>query len=105
MSHFLKRLEKSIHKLEKTVQKEQMKIDHLESRVTSNKITKADFTIKKKQIEERINALNTRVRVLQGGMTKEKRHEEEKAEEKRKKKEEKNKKKKVEDEKEETPKK
>ena len=44
---------------------------------------------KKKKIEEIIRALDSRMRVLQGGITKEKRHQEELAEEKKKKKEEK----------------
>ena len=46
-----------------------------------------------KKIEEKIRAMDARMRVLQGGLTKEKRHQEEQAEEKKKKKEEKLKKK------------
>jgi len=59
-----------------------------------HKITRAEFNIKKRQIEEHINEMKTRMRVLQGGLAKEKRHQEEKAEAKLKKKEEKEKKKK-----------
>ena len=87
------RLEKNIQKYEKSIAKEQKKIDQLEIRLANNKLTRADFNIKKRQVEERINALNTRIRWYRGGMTKEKRHEEEKAEEKQKKLDEKEKKK------------
>ena len=45
-----------------------------------------------RRLQEQIKAMNSRIRVLQGGITKEKRHIEEKAEEKRRKKEEKKKK-------------
>lgn len=93
MSRFLKRMEKNIQKLEKKIHKEEQSINQLAVKLESNKITKADFNIKKRQIEERINALNTRIRWYRGGISKEKRVEEEKAEEKRLKQEEKEKKK------------
>ena len=66
-----------------------MKITDLQTRYESRKITRATFNLKKKRIEERIRAINSRLRVLRGGIAREKRHEEEKAEIKRKKKEEK----------------
>ena len=86
-------LEKIERHLSNLSEKEQKKIENLRVKCESHKITKADFNIKKRPIEERIHAMNSRKRALQGGMTKEKRHEEEKEEEKRKKKEEKEKKK------------
>jgi len=90
---FIERLEKNVAKLEKRIQKEEMRIARLAEKCESKKITKADFTIKKRVIEERINGMKSRMRVLQGGMVREKQHQEEKAEEKKKKKEEKEKKK------------
>ena len=89
---FIERLERNIAKLEKRIEREEHKIQNLREKCEQKKITKADFNIKKRHIDERINAMKSRIRVLQGGMTKEKRHQEEKAEEKRKKKEEKEKK-------------
>lgn len=91
---FIERLEKNIARLEKKIEKEQMRIEHLHEKCESKKITKADFNIKKMQIEGKIHAMNSRIRVLQGGMTKEKKHQEEKAKEKQKKKEDKEEKKK-----------
>jgi chromosome segregation ATPase len=93
MSHFITRLEKNIVKLEKRIEKEYMQIEHLRQKMESKKITRADFTIRKKHIEEKIHGLNARMRVLKGGITKEKRHIDEKEEKKQKKKEEKEKKK------------
>jgi len=89
---FIGRLERNIAKLEKRIEKEQIRIGRLKEKCDSKKITKAKFNIEKRKIEEKIKAMNSRIRVLQGGVTKEKRHIEEKAEEKRKKKEEKKKK-------------
>jgi len=90
---FIQRLEKNIAKLEKRIEKEQMRIARLAEKCESKKITKANFSIKKRVIEERINGMKSRMRVLQGGIVREKQHQEEKAEEKEKKKEEKEKKK------------
>jgi hypothetical protein len=90
---FIERMEKSIAKLEKRIEKEEMRIARLTEKCESKKITKADFTIKKRIIEERMNGMKSRMRVLQGGIVREKQHQEEKAEEKEKKKEEKEKKK------------
>ena len=83
----MERLERNIAKLEKRIEREELKIEQLREKCENKKITKADFNIKKKQHDAKIHAMNSRIRVLQGGMTKEKRHLEEKAEEKRKKKE------------------
>ena len=90
---FIERMEKNIAKLGKRIQKEEKGIARLAEKCESKKITKADFTIKKRVIEERINGMKSRMRVLQGGIVREKQHQEEKAEEKEKKKEEKEKKK------------
>jgi len=90
---FIERLQKNIAKLEKRIEKEQMGIFNLQQKCDNKKITKAEFTIKKRAIEERINGMKSRIRVLQGGMVREKQHQEEKAEEKKKKEEEKLKKK------------
>ena len=90
---FKERLERNIAKLEKRIEKEEIRITNLQLKCDSRKITKADFTIKKKLIEERINGMKSRIRILQGGIVREKQHQEEKAEEKKKKEEEKMKKK------------
>jgi hypothetical protein len=90
---FIERLERNIAKLEKKMEKEQIKIDQLEAKCESKKITKAEFNIKRKRHDDQIHAWSARIRVLQGGIVREKQHIEEKAEEKEKKKEEKEKKK------------
>ena len=86
---FIKRLEKNIARKEKEIEGEKSKIQLLEEKLNDHKITRAEYNIKKNKIEEKIRALSSRMRVLQGGMAKEKRHQEELAEEKKKKKEEK----------------
>jgi len=91
---FIERLERNIAKLEKSIEKEQLKIEHLHEKCESHKITKGEFSIKKRRHDEKIHSMNSRLRVLQGGITKEKRREEERAEEKKCKKEEKKEKKK-----------
>ncbi|PNX46233.1 MAG: hypothetical protein BV457_07065 [Thermoplasmata archaeon M9B1D] len=90
---FEKRLEKAIEKKEKEIEKEKQRITLLQSKLDSGKITRAEFNIKRKRIEEKIRALDSRMRVLQGGLTREKRHQEELVEKKQKEKEEKMKKK------------
>lgn len=90
---FQKRLKKAIAKKVKAIEKEKIKIEVLREKLDSHKITRAEFNIKRKRIEEKIRAMDSRMRVLQGGLTREKRHQEELAEEKKKKKEEKMKKK------------
>ena len=90
---FEKRLEKAIEKKGKEIEKEKQRIEILHGKLDSGKMTRAEFNIKRKKMEERIKALSSRMRVLQGGLTREKRHQEEAAEEKEKKKEEKLKKK------------
>ena len=94
MSRFLKRLEKNIQRYEKRIEKEEMRIVTLHEKCDNKKITRAEFNLKKREIETRIKALNSRIRSLQGMGVKEKQHLEEKEEEKIKKKEEKEKKKK-----------
>ena len=89
---FLKRLEKKIDVKEKQIEKQRHEIDNIKEKFDSGKITRAKYNIKKNKIEEKIKTLNARMRVLQGGMAREKRHQEEVAEEKKKKKEKKGKK-------------
>jgi hypothetical protein len=86
---FVGRLEGNIEKLKKNIEKEYGKIDKLHEKCENHTITKAEFNHKKQHIEDKIRTMDSRMRVLQGGLTKEKRHLEEKAEEKRIKKEEK----------------
>ena len=90
---FIERLERNIAKLEKKIEKEKEKIAQLEAKCESKKITKAEFNIKRKRHDDQVHAWSARIRVLQGGIVREKQHIEEKAEEKEKKKEEKEKKK------------
>ncbi len=90
---FIERLEKNIAKLEKRIEKEQMNITDLQEKCDAKKITKAEFNIKKKQHETKIRAIGSRMRVLQGGLTKEKKHIEEREKEKEEKKKEKEEKK------------
>lgn len=78
------RLERNIAKLEKSIEKDHGKIDELRTKCESHKIIKAEFNVKRRHIEEKIRAMDSRMRVLQGGIAKEKRHLEEKTEEKRK---------------------
>lgn len=84
-----RRLKRNILKLEKNIEKDHDKIDELIAKCESHKITKAEFNVKKRHIEEKIRAKDSRIRVLQGGIAKEKRHLEEKAEEKHRQREEK----------------
>jgi len=78
----IKRLEREIVKLEKHIEKEKMQIENLHDKLESKKITGGEFNIKKKKMEEKIRSNDSRIRVLHGGIAKEKRHLEEKAEEK-----------------------
>jgi len=86
---FIQRLERNIAKKEKAIEVEKKKIEELKDKCDSHIITRAEYKIKKNHIEEKIRSLNSRMRVLQGGITKEKKHLEEKEKEKMKKKEEK----------------
>ena len=90
---FEKRLEKTIAKKQQQIEKEQRKIEALKEKLDNGKITRATYSIKKGKIEAGIRSVSSRMRVLQGGLTREKRHQEEASEEKQKKKEEKQKKK------------
>ena len=90
---FETRLKKGIAKKEAEIDKEKQKIDLLKEKLDSGKITRAEFNIKKKHHEETIKAMSSRMRTLQGSLTKEKRHQEENAEKKKAKEEEKQKKK------------
>ena len=89
---FIKRLELNIEKKERAIKKEKEKIEELKEKCDSHSITRAEFNIKKKHIEEKIRSMDSRMRVLKGGITKERKHLEEIEKEKIKKKEEKKKK-------------
>ncbi len=93
MSLFIKRLEKNIVRCERDIEKFNEKIGELQKKCEEHKITKANFNIKKGKYEERIHGFNSRIRVLRGGIAREKRNEEEKREKKEKEKAEKEKKK------------
>ena len=77
---FLGRLERNIKKLERNIEKKQKQIENLYDKLESKKITGGEFTIKKKHIEGKIRAMDSRMRVLKGGLVREKHHLEEKAE-------------------------
>ncbi len=74
----LERLERNIEKLEKKIEKNKQKIQELEKRYEEKKITKAEFIKKKRKYEDRIHGLNARIRILRGGIAREKREMEEK---------------------------
>ena len=50
---FQKRLQRNIAKKEKDIVKEKMKIEALKEKLDSHKITRAEFSIKKRNIEEK----------------------------------------------------
>jgi len=91
---FQKRIDKTIQKKEKQKEKEKKRIELLKEKLDAHKITRAEYNIKRKKIEEGIRHIDARIRMLLGLKTKDKKHQEELAEEKQKKKEEKEKKKK-----------
>lgn len=74
----IERLEKNIEKLEKRIEKNREKIRELEQKCREGKITKADFIKKKRRHEDLIRGLNARIRILRGGIAREKREMEEK---------------------------
>ena len=78
------RLERNIAKLEKRIEKEQMKIENLHEKCERKKITKAEFNIKEKHIEEKIHAMKSEMGSLHGEIAKTKRRLEEKTKEKKK---------------------
>jgi hypothetical protein len=84
MSFLIKRLEKNIVRCEREIEKCLRKIDDLKKSYEARKLTKAEFNIKKRKYEDRINALNARIRIIRGGLAREKRREEEKKKEKEK---------------------
>ncbi|KAA0007910.1 MAG: hypothetical protein FE037_05405 [Thermoplasmata archaeon] len=74
----IERLEKNIEKLEKRIEKNKQKIEELERKYREKKLTKADFIKKKRKYEDLIHGLNARIRILRGGIAREKREMEEK---------------------------
>lgn len=77
---FIKRLEKEIERLDKHIKKENMEIDKLIDKRENKKITGGDFSIKKGKIEDKIHAMNSRMRVLRGELAKYNRNISEKSE-------------------------
>ena len=61
---FVGRLEKNIKKMESNIDKEKKQIEKLYDKLESKKITGGEFTIKKKHFEEKIRAMDSRMRVL-----------------------------------------
>jgi hypothetical protein len=61
-----------------------MKIENLHEKCERKKITKAEFNIKEKHIEEKIHAMKSGMGSLHGEIVKAKRHLEEKIKEKKK---------------------
>jgi len=82
---FEKRLEKSIAKKEKAIEKEKDRIVTIKEKLDSGKITRAKYNIEKKKVEAKIREMSSRMRVVQGLLAKEKRHQIELEEEKKKK--------------------
>jgi len=74
----IRRLERNIEKLEEKIEKEQLKIEKLLGKCDSKKITKAEFNIKKKHIEEKIHVMKSEIGGLHGEGAKAKRRLEEK---------------------------
>ena len=84
---FIWRLERNIAKLEINIEKEEDKIKDLHLKYEQHKIIRVEYIINKRRIENRIKFKNSRMRVLQEGLVKEKRHIDIKEEQKRKKRE------------------
>ena len=82
-------MERNIEKLEKNIEKEHTKTEELFNKYCDKKITHAEFNLKREKIERKIRAMDSRKRVLQGAIAKEKKHLVEKGEVKLKKKAEK----------------
>jgi SMC interacting uncharacterized protein involved in chromosome segregation len=82
---YLKRMEKTIIKREKAIEKERNNMEDLKAKVDSNEITKGHFNLKKAKIDHNIRVMDAKIRTLKGMLTKEKRRLEEKREEKGKK--------------------
>ena len=79
---FIGRLERNIEKLEKHIEKEHNKTSELFKKYCDKKMTHAEFNLKSEKIERKIREMDSRKRVFQGAIAKEKRHLEEKAEKK-----------------------
>ncbi len=82
MSSIINRLEKNIEKLNERIKKNEKKIQELREKLDAKKITRAEFNIKKRKYEDRIHGINARIRILHGGIAREKREAEKKKKEK-----------------------
>lgn len=77
------RLKKKIAKLEKNIEKKQTQIEKLKIECGKNLISDYDLISQKRRIEDKIKAMNVRVRILKGESAKRKRQMEEKIRKKR----------------------
>ena len=64
---FINRLERNIKQFEKNIEKEHEKIEKLRENCENHKITKGEFNVKNRHVEEKIRAMDFRMRILQGG--------------------------------------
>jgi len=65
--------EREIKKLEDNIEKQQKKIEDLKEKYREKKISGDSFSLKKEKIVDKIRAMNSRMRLLQGGIVREKR--------------------------------
>jgi uncharacterized coiled-coil protein SlyX len=68
------RMEKRIEKLEKNIEKNREKIKELETKCEEHEISEKKFHKKKTHLLEKIRVLDSQVRVLKGGLVKQKHH-------------------------------
>jgi len=73
-----RKLEKKIEKIEKNIEKKHNQIEKLRLKCKNHVIADYDFISQKKGIEEKINIMNLRIRVIKGETAKKKRQIEEK---------------------------
>ena len=74
----ISRMEKKIAKLEKNIEKKQKQIEKLRTECKKHMIADYDFISQKKCIEDKINAMKFKVRIMRDEMVKKKKHIEEK---------------------------
>ena len=70
------RMEKRIEKLEKNLEKNREKIKDLEMKCEAHTISDKRYDSKKRHLTEKIRTLDSQVRVLKGGLVKQKHHKE-----------------------------
>ena len=72
-------MEKKITKLERNIEKKQKQIEKLRIEWKKHRVTVYYFIYKKERIEEKINIINLKIKVLREEMTEKKKHMEEKS--------------------------